>query len=80
MAATGTIESVLLEVDEKEVWVDGVDYYFLVQYDPNAKRAFIRWTPVNQETLGEPLEILPSQIPDALKHPTFYWVALPAKS
>lgn len=72
MTRQGTIDSVLLVVDEKKLWLDGVEYFFLVQFDPNAKRAFVRWTPTNRVELGEPLEIQPSMIPDALKHPTLY--------
>lgn len=78
-AVEGKIEGMLLEVDEIEVWIDGTDYLFLVQFDPLTRRTYYRWTPVGQEKLGKAVEIEPSKVADALKHPTFYVPAPLAK-
>lgn len=71
-AVEGKIEDMLLEVDEKEVWLDGTDYLFLVQVDTRTGRTYYRWTPVGQEKLGKAIEIEHSKVSDALKHPSLY--------
>lgn len=80
-ARRGNLEGMpaLTELDEREIMIDGHDYYLLALWDRATGRTYIRWTRVDQDVLGPLLEVHPSRLGDVLKHPTLFAPIAPSR-